>query len=207
MRCASPPDSVEDSRSSVRYSSPTSFRNRSRSRISCSSLSAISASCGLSSTCSKELQRLFHRQRADLADILPVDLHLPRFQPQPRPAALRAQRIPAIPAQKHAHVQLVLLALQMREESAHAQKLSLAVRAPDSAARSVELRPRHIQRNPRRLRKPLQLGKQRTILRLGPRLNRAFSQRASTCPESPDPNRNQSCSQIPGTAGTPRKDC
>ena len=56
MRCASPPESVDANRSSVRYSSPTSFRNRSRSRISCKSRSPISASCGLNSRPSKNLE-------------------------------------------------------------------------------------------------------------------------------------------------------
>ena len=44
MRCASPPDSVDDRRSSVRYSSPTSLRNDSRRLISFRILSAIAVS-------------------------------------------------------------------------------------------------------------------------------------------------------------------
>jgi hypothetical protein len=41
MRCASPPESVDDRRSSVRYSRPTSFRNLSRCWISTRILPAI----------------------------------------------------------------------------------------------------------------------------------------------------------------------
>src|SRR5207253_9774801 len=55
MRCASPPESVEERRSNVRYSSPTSFRKRSRSLISRRSLSAIQASCSVSCRSSKNL--------------------------------------------------------------------------------------------------------------------------------------------------------
>ena len=58
MRCASPPESVAESRSSVRYSSPTSFRNFSRCRISTRTLSAIAASSGDKLQRSKELLRL-----------------------------------------------------------------------------------------------------------------------------------------------------
>ena len=46
-------ESVDVSRSSIRYSKPTSFRNVSRVRISSSSLSAMSASSRLNSTFSK----------------------------------------------------------------------------------------------------------------------------------------------------------
>ena len=45
MRWLSPPDSVPEERDSVRYSSPTSTRNFSRSRISFSTRAAISPCC------------------------------------------------------------------------------------------------------------------------------------------------------------------
>src|SRR6476659_7824870 len=48
MRWLSPPDSVPDARASVRYSSPTSTRNLSRSRISFNTRTAISFCLGLS---------------------------------------------------------------------------------------------------------------------------------------------------------------
>ena len=45
MRWLSPPDSVPEARASVRYSSPTSTRNFSRSRISFRMRTAISFCC------------------------------------------------------------------------------------------------------------------------------------------------------------------
>ena len=48
MRWLSPPDSVPEARASVRYSSPTSTRNLSRSRISLSTRTAISFCLGVS---------------------------------------------------------------------------------------------------------------------------------------------------------------
>ena len=121
-------------------------------------------------------QRVLDRKRANLADVFPVDLDLPRLQPQPRPVAIRTQRISAIAAEKHAHVQLVFLALQVIEKSAHPQKLSLAVEH-QILVLVLQVSPRHIQRNPRLLGIALQIGKQRTILGLGPGLNRTVSER------------------------------
>src|SRR5579863_1118273 len=40
----------------------------------------------------------------------------------------------------------------------------------------LKIGPRYVERNPRLLGVPLQIGEQRTILRLGPGLNRAFRQ-------------------------------
>src|SRR5437660_8444574 len=56
IRCASPPDRVDDKRLSVRYSSPTSFKNFSRSSISSSSFSAMPASCVVSVTSEKNCE-------------------------------------------------------------------------------------------------------------------------------------------------------
>jgi hypothetical protein len=50
MRCASPPESVDERRSSVRYSRPTSFRNFRRWRISIRILSAMARFFGDSSS-------------------------------------------------------------------------------------------------------------------------------------------------------------
>ncbi len=64
MRCASPPESVEARRSSVRYSRPTSFRNFSRWRISTRIFSAMAVSSGDSARLSKNCLRLFDVQAA-----------------------------------------------------------------------------------------------------------------------------------------------
>src|ERR1700680_3336727 len=106
MRCASPPDRGEESRSSVGYSTPTL---------------------------------------------------------SPRAA------------EKYAHVQLIFLALQMIKKSPHPQKLSFPGQH-ESSVFFLQVRPRHIERNARLLGVTLQIGAQRTILRLGPRFNRAIGQ-------------------------------
>src|SRR5580693_7155556 len=63
----------------------------------------------------------------------------------------------------------------MSKESAHAQKLAFAVQH-QIALFFFQIDPRHIQRNARRLGVAFQIRKQRTILRLRPRLNRSLSQ-------------------------------
>src|SRR5208282_179288 len=75
----------------------------------------------------EELKRLLDGHGTYIANIPALDLHLPRFRPQPRPIASGADRVSAVPAQKHAHMQLVLLALQMVEEAAHPVEPSLAL--------------------------------------------------------------------------------
>ncbi len=69
MRCDSPPESVEDSRSSVRYSRPTSRRNPRRLRISRRTLSAIAASFSVSSSVAKK-PSASRTVRADTASIV-----------------------------------------------------------------------------------------------------------------------------------------
>lgn len=87
----------------------------------------------------EESKSIFYRESTKLTDIASTYLDLPRFQPQPRPVAVRAQRISAITAQKDADVQLIFLALQMIEESTNSQKLPspLRTRFLCSASRSA----------------------------------------------------------------------
>ena len=92
MRWASPPDNVIESRSSVRYSRPTSFRNLRRWRISTSTFSAIAASSGDKSHGVEEIERLGDVQPHHFAEILPADANPQRFLAQPRASAIRAQR-------------------------------------------------------------------------------------------------------------------
>ena len=79
---------------------------------------------------------------------LPVHAHRPRFGTQSLAAAIRAFGVAAIFAQHHAHVQLVLLALHLREEPIHALEPVLppprACRAAPSRAlpRAVRARAR-----------------------------------------------------------------
>ena len=113
-----------DSRSSVRYSRPTSFRNRSRSpnflKQSVCNVSLLLSQFHLL----EELQSLFDSEAANFANILSLKLDLTRFQPQPRSVAIRTDGISAIPAQEYAHMQFVFLALEVGEEPAHTQKTS-----------------------------------------------------------------------------------
>ena len=55
-----------------------------------------------------------------LRDGFATHLHVKRFFAHARPGAFRAARIAAVPAEKHAHMQLVLLGFEEVEELAHA---------------------------------------------------------------------------------------
>ena len=93
MRCASPPESVEASRSSVRYSSPTSLRNFSRWRISTRILSAMALSSGLSSQRVEKLLRLGDVHAHHLGQVPAAHAHVERFLAQPRALAFGTQRV------------------------------------------------------------------------------------------------------------------
>ena len=54
----------------------------------------------------------------DFAEVLAADPHVERLLAQARAAAIRAERVAAVPAQEDAHVHLVLLAFQVLEEAA-----------------------------------------------------------------------------------------
>ncbi len=124
----------------------------------------------------EKLRCRFHRKLRQLAYIFAVDLYLQRVRPQPPPAALRTLRVPAIPAQKHPHMQLVFLALQHGKETLYAGKLAFAFNHQRLLIFS-QIDPRDIERHVTLPRKLPQLGLKRAILRFGPRLNRAFAQR------------------------------
>ena len=114
--------------------------------------------------------------RADFANVLPVDLDLPRFQPQARAVALRTSRISAITAQKNADVQLVFLPLQILEESAHAQELSFPIQNK-FLLRWLELCPGTSSGIPACLAKRFISVNTRPVFRLVPRIDRSFAQR------------------------------
>ena len=73
-----------------------------------------------SSSASKNSLALRDGQRRRLADVQPVEAHRARFGAQALAAAIGALGVAAILAEHHAHVQLVLLALHLREETMHA---------------------------------------------------------------------------------------
>src|SRR5580658_8344950 len=72
-------------------------------------------------------------------------------------------------------MQLVFLALQVQEKSAHTGEPATAI-DNQRLLFVAEFVPGNIQGNPDLAREPLKLGKQRTVFRLGPRLDRTFIQ-------------------------------
>ncbi len=68
----------------------------------------------------KKSQGLAHGHAADPIDGQPLYLHVTRLAAQAGAAAIRACLVGAIPAEEDADVHLVLLALEQREEAAHA---------------------------------------------------------------------------------------
>ena len=126
--------------------------------------------------CVKERLGLRNRQRRHLADVSPVNPHTARLGPQPLPAAIRALRIPAILAQHHPHVQLVLLLFHLRKKTINARKAPLA--AQQCLPRLLrQLAPRHVHRHAQLRRLLAQLRKPRPVLRSIPRIDRPIRQR------------------------------
>src|SRR5205085_5082652 len=68
----------------------------------------------------EEPVRLLHGQAADDVNRALADADVTRFPAQPGAVALRAREITAIAAEKHPHVDLVLLAFEPAEEPLHA---------------------------------------------------------------------------------------
>ena len=196
MRCASPPESVAERRSSVRYSSPTSFRNFRRWRISTRILSAMARLFRAQLQASKNCVRLGDVHAHDFGQVLAAHAHVERFLAQARALALRAQRVAAVPAQEDAHVQLVLLGLQVVEEAA------------DEVVRASRARRRSGRRRARRSAPCARPTCGNCPARSGtwawstgpPRPHRA----TATCRESRGPCRNRWCCRSPGSAGRRR---
>ena len=121
--------------------------------------------------------RIADRQAADDVDRAPADLDVARLAAQPRAAALRARQVAAIPAEEHANVHLVLLALEPAEEPLDPFE-ARAVAFDDEPLLVVgQLRPGHVEAHAARLRRALQLGELRAIVRLAPGLDRVLRDR------------------------------
>ncbi len=123
----------------------------------------------------EKFRGLLYGHGADLADVFPVDLHLLGFNAQPRPAAGRTHRVTTIPAQEDTHMELVFLALQVIEESAHARELAFAI-DDRFLLLGIEIVPGHIQRNLGRFGEAFEFREQRTVLWLRPWLHGSFVQ-------------------------------
>ena len=126
MRCASPPERVEASRSSVMYSRPTASRKC--NLCCCISLrtphAAISSLLPAERESGKKLIGVADGEGRRLRKmLLPPRRTAARFgRVEARSLAFRTQRVAAIFTQHNAHVKLVLLAFELSEESAHSGK-------------------------------------------------------------------------------------
>src|SRR5262249_30514366 len=104
------------------------------------------------------------------------DLHLSRLASKTEPAAVGANRIAAITAEKYADVQLVLLALQVLEEAAHSPELLVTIH-DEALLFCGQIMPRQIIRHAGSTRVAPHLGSVGSIFRLGPWIDRTFGQR------------------------------
>src|SRR5690606_468630 len=126
----------------------------------------------------EELLRVPDRERRYGIDRLPADAYVARFAAQPRAAAIGARQVPAVPAEEHANVHLVLLPLQPAEEAANPVVLPLSVSFDDEPALVAgELAPRHVEPDAALARGALQFRQLRPVVRLAPRLDGALVDR------------------------------
>ena len=124
----------------------------------------------------QELLRLPHRQRAHRVDVEPAHPHLQRLPAQPAAAAVGADLVPAITAQEHPHLDLVLPGLQPAEEADHALEFLVAFQH-QAAMLFREVGPGHVQRNVMPAREALHLQDDGAVTRPVPGLDGAFRQR------------------------------
>ena len=87
---------------------------------------------------------VFDGHAADLRDVLAVDFDLARFGAQARAIAGGADGVSAVSAEENAHVELVLLALEVLEESADAAEAAVAV-DDGLLVFGIEFKPGHVE--------------------------------------------------------------
>ena len=124
----------------------------------------------------EEVVRLLNRHPADVGDGLAVDAGVRSFGTQPSSPALGAEGVTAVAAEKDPHVQLVLLALEILEESPDAREVVVAFDHPTLLLGGQPV-VRRIQGHAGRARQPFHLVREVAVARLGPGLDRTFSQR------------------------------
>ena len=138
----------------------------------------------------EEALRLLNGERRHPIDRLPGDAHVARFAPEARAAAVRTREIAPVPAEEHAHVDLVFLPLEPAEEAADPGVVVVPRRADafDDEALLIlgQIGPRHVEADLALARDSLQLGQLGPIVRLAPRLDRVLRRSTSTCPARPD---------------------
>ena len=180
MRCASPPESDRVRRSSVRYSSPTSSRSPTRRDSSRRIGARISTGAATGPSPSSQRARSGSGQRTtSVIGCPPTRSTRPRSQP--RPAAVRTFAVRLVLAQEEADVGLVLLARQLFQVRDRAFEPLAPERAPveERPPRFFrELAPRRGPRDSSRARALAQPLPPARVARLGPRIERAFLERA-----------------------------
>src|SRR6185437_12031263 len=116
---------------------------------------------------------LANGERGGLADVLARNAHGARLSPQALPFALGAKRVSAVLGQHDAHVQLVLLALQILEESVDARKAARAFEY-EGLLFQRQVKPGDAGGDAVLLRRALEFGEVRAVLGAVPRINGAF---------------------------------
>src|ERR1700682_1806549 len=118
---------------------------------------------------------LFYGHSADVSDGPVVNAHGARLGTQARSTALRAERVSAITAQKHAHVQLIFFPFQQIEKTLDATKPFVRVALQDQMLLLwSQIAVRHINWHAMRAQPALRLRIQRAVTRPGPRLDGAL---------------------------------
>ena len=118
----------------------------------------------------EERRGLVDRQRTDGVNGAATHPDIACLLTQSGPAAVGTDEIAAVPAEKHPHVDLVFLPLEPPEEAPNAFVVAVAV-DHEGALGVAQLLPGHVEPDPLRPRRPLQVGQLRPIVRLAPRLD------------------------------------
>ncbi len=207
MRCASPPESVEASRSSVRYSSPTASRKLSRCRTSSRIGPAISSCIGDNSSASKELLALA-QSSAPSPGRCSARSAAPRA---PRPAAA-ARGNPDTPHSRdtcsasRARAACTSCAPSARRTRKRPSKLPLP-RSTISRAASVISRHGTSSGTPSAAACLLQLGEPAAGTSADSTDRSRRRSASAPCRESRGSDRSRPCCRIPGSADTRQTDC
>src|SRR5246127_5585046 len=126
----------------------------------------------------EEFARFFHRELREVGDGAAGNAHGTGFGTQTGAAELGTNGISAVAAQKHAHVELVLFALEPIEETLHAIELVFRITLEDEPALlGSKLSPRDICGNAAASRPFASLLQEHAVTRLGPGFDRAVIER------------------------------
>ena len=117
-----------------------------------------------------------HGERRDLVERPAADPHIPRLALESGAATVRAREVPAIPAQEHADVDLVLLPFEPPEKAAN--PFIVAVAVDDELPLFIgQIRPGHVETDAALANGALEVRELRPIVRLAPWLDGAVIDR------------------------------